>query len=695
MLSFLVFFPLAFGAGLLLLSERLARPAALFGAAAHFVFSCALLFLFEPGAGHLQLTEKAPLIPFLGVQYFLGVDGLSLWYVLLSAFLLPAAVFHSQKIARPAPYFFLLFSLVSLANGAFLSFDGVLFYLFFEMSLLPLFFLIYLWGGRGRAYAAFKFLIYTFFASMFLLGGLVALMLMAKISSGAISASLLDFYRLDLVFVEGRILSAQSLLFFCFAIAFAAKTPVFPFHTWLPLAHVEAPAAASAFLAAVVLKMGTYGWLRFVLPLFPEASAHYSPLLLFLAAFGLIYTSLAAFAQTDMKKLVAYSSVAHMAYVLLGIFAFNQYGLAGGFYQTLTHAVSSAALFLLVGTAYERAETRAISDYGGLAKSMPRFAVIFFIITLSAIALPFTGGFVSEFLVLLGSYVSGKIWVWPAALGVILSAAYMLRLFGKVFLSEESRISKGLKDLSLREAAVLAPFAALTVFMGVFPGFFFKYSQGSLDHLSRNLYNYELSESAEPEFPEKLEDDESKDKKAAPAELESAPPESPEELEDDESKDKKDSPPKSPEESEDNKSRDKKDSPPKSPEEFEDDEGKKDSPPESPEKSEDGAGKNKKDSPPKSPEESEDNESRDKTPAPAELYRSYLDFQVFSHGGRAVLRGIPPHGAGGYMRPGMAVPERQPSLHERLKEINYADFSNQTGIESAAPLRESQKTEGL
>ncbi len=524
MLSLLVFFPAVFGALLLPLPERLAQKAALAGAALQLAFSCSLFFLFEPGAAHLQLVEKAPLIPFLGVRYFLGIDGISFWYIQLSAFLLPMAVLSSRQIGRPAYYFF-LFAAVSLANGAFLSFDGILFYMFFEMSLLPLFFLIYLYGGKNRVYAAFKFLIYTFFAGLFLLGGLAALMLMSKHSLGSLSASLLDFYQLDLVFVEGRLLSSQSLLFFCFAIAFAVKTPLFPFHTWLPLAHVEAPSAASAFLAAVVLKMGTYGWFRLVLPLFPEAAAHYSPILLFLAAFGLIYTSLAAFAQSDMKKLAAYSSVAHMAYVLLGVFAFNIYGLMGGFYQTLTHAVSSAALFFLIGALSERAKTRDISDYGGLARLMPRMAVIFFLVAMSATALPLTGGFVSEFLALLGSYMSGKIWVWPAAFGVILSAAYMLRLFGGVFFSREGRAAKNMKDLNLREMAFLAPFAALTLVMGLYPQLFFKYSRASLRHLSAGLYSYQLheggpsGESSKPSpgpFPEEIQEGSQEDLRKQP-----------------------------------------------------------------------------------------------------------------------------------------------------------------------------------
>ena len=322
--------------------------------------------------------EKFQLLPFLGLRYFLALDGLSFWYVLLSSFLLPLVVLASSNYTKPM-YFYLLFTLVTLSQGTFLSFDGILFYMFFELSLLPLFFLIFIWGGEKKIYASFKFLIYTFFASLFLLGGLLIMMLINQKATGNMSASLLDFYNLDFAFIPNNPFSAQTLLFFCFAFAFAVKTPIVPFHTWLPLAHVEAPTSASVYLAAVLLKMGTYGWFRFVLPLFPEASVYYAPWLLGLSVFGLIYTSLVAFAQTDIKKLVAYSSIAHMGYVLIGLFAFNIYGLHGAFYQTLTHGISSAGLFLLVGLIYNRTGTRQLDSLGGLSKSMPWLGILFFL----------------------------------------------------------------------------------------------------------------------------------------------------------------------------------------------------------------------------------------------------------------------------------------------------------------------------
>ena len=491
MLSLLVFSPVILGISLFFIPKKYLKFAALGGSFLCFLLSLSLFYFFEPSTAQLQMVQKIPLIPFLGMNYFLGVDGLSFWYVLLTAFLLPLTVLCSWKQNQPL-YFFLLFLLCGTVLGTFLSFDSLLFFLFFDMTLIPLFFLIYLWGGKDRVYAAFKFLIYTFFASLFLLVALVTLMLISKQSLGYLSASLLDFYKLDLVFVPGGFLNTQTLLFFCCALAFAVKTPLFPFHTWLPLAHGEAPTAGSVYLAAVVLKMGTYGWFRLVLPLFPEASLYYSPVLLFLAVLGLIYASLMAFAQTDLKKLIAYSSVAHIAFVPLGIFAFNVYGMYGGFYQTLTHAISSAGLFLLVGLLYERTHTREMGCYGGLSKTMPWCALMFFIITLSSIALPLTAGFVSEFLTLLGSYLSGEKWVWFAVGGVVLSAVYMLNVFQKVFLGEEKQGLKSPGDLNKREFAILIPLVLLVLFMGVFPNVFLKYSRASLEKLSANYSNYQL-----------------------------------------------------------------------------------------------------------------------------------------------------------------------------------------------------------
>ena len=282
MLSVLIFFPVVFGVLFFLIPVKWLKYVALAGSLIYVVLTSLLFFFFDKTTPHLQFVETFPLISRLGVRYFLGLDGLSLWYVILSAFLLPLTVLFSWKKSS-ALYFFLLFALASTVAGTFLSFDGILFYLFFELSLLPLFFLIYLWGGEKRVYAAFKFLIYTFFSSLFLLFAFISLMFIYKNAFDTLSFSLLDFYKLDLVFVKGDFFSAQSILFCAMALAFAVKTPIVPFHSWLPLAHVEAPTTGSVYLAAMLLKMGTYGWFRLVLPLFPEASDVYGPVLLFLA----------------------------------------------------------------------------------------------------------------------------------------------------------------------------------------------------------------------------------------------------------------------------------------------------------------------------------------------------------------------------------------------------------------------------
>ena len=493
MLSLLVFFPVLAGAALFFVPRRRLQPVALAGASAYFLLAASLFFLFDRTTADLQMTESFPLIRRLGVRWLLGIDGLSFWYVILSALLLPLAVLSSWKIRSPL-YFFLLFALASTVAGSFLSFDGLLFYLFFELSLLPLFFLIYLWGGEKREAAAFKFLIYTFFGSLFLLTAFVALALDHNRLFQELSFSFLDFYKLNHDFAEGGAFtfSPQSLLFCAMALAFAIKTPLFPFHSWLPLAHVQAPAAASAYLAAMLLKMGTYGWFRLVLPLFPEASAAYSPALLFLAVFGLLYTGALACVQKDMKKVIAYSSVGHMSFVLLGLFAFNSHGLTGGFYQTLTHAVSSAGLFFLIGVLYERAKKRDIEAFGGLAETMPRLGILFFIFTLSGVAFPLTGGFVSEFLALLGSWLSGEPWVYFAVLGLLLSAFYMLRLFQRVFFLEDSALSRKQSDLTIKEQAMIMPLAVLVFVMGIFPNQILKYSKASLDHLQENRGDYRL-----------------------------------------------------------------------------------------------------------------------------------------------------------------------------------------------------------
>ena len=321
----------------------------------------------------------------------------------------------------------------------------------------------------------------------------MALMVLVKESTGQLSASLLDFYRLELFFMKGSLLSTQNILFLCFFVAFAIKLPLVPFHTWLPLAHVQAPAPASAWLAALVLKMGGYGFFRFVLPLFPDSMEMFAPFMILTAGLGVVYGAFMALAQTDIKKVVAYSSVSHMSYILLGLFAFHLYALTGAFYQMITHAVSSAGLFLLVGMIAERTRTLDVKNYGGLARTMPRLAVFFIIISLSVMAFPSTGGFVSEFLILAGVFKhSGPYGVMFALWGVVLGAAYMLYLIHRVFFGPTSLTSKQASPLSLKETCLMIPFVVLIFVSGLLPGWVLSWSSASLSHLNQNRKTYHL-----------------------------------------------------------------------------------------------------------------------------------------------------------------------------------------------------------
>lgn len=498
MLSILIFLPLVFSLICLFIkNQKHVSVCALFFSTIYFLFSLSLLFIFDPSIESLQLVEKINWLPALGLKYFVGIDGLSFWFVILTAFLNPLCVLASWNLIKQnaSGFYACLFLMNTSIMGTFLAIDACLFYIFFESSLIPLYFIIGIWGGGNRLYAAFKFFIYTALGSLFLLTAIVALMqLTTTLSPGQMSASVLDFYRLNLSFVKGDWFCTQNLLFICFFLAFAIKLPLIPFHTWLPLAHVEAPAPGSAILAGIILKMGAYGFFRFILPLFPQSVAFFAPSICVLAGLAIIYGALMALAQTNMKKLVAYSSVSHMAYVLLGLFSLNIYGLTGAFYQTLSHAVSSVGLFLLVGMLYERTHTLDIKKYGGLAQKMPVFAISFIIISLSAVAVPSTGGFISEFFVLLGAFESGR---WQGLLlalpAVVMGAVYMLYLIHRVLFGSLSELSEKTSTLSKREIFILSPLVLLVFIMGIFPHLFLKYSTTSLSHLNNNKNNYELN----------------------------------------------------------------------------------------------------------------------------------------------------------------------------------------------------------
>jgi len=480
-------------------AEKTLRHLALGLSLIEFFVSVFMLVKFNPHTADLQMVERYTWIERFGISYFLGLDGLSLWLVMLTTFLTPIVLLGAWNAIENRVRGFLVCMMIlqTAMVGTFLAMDAIFFYLFWELSLVPMYFMVGIWGGTRRIYATVKFFIFTMFGSVLMLVAIIYMMFLTQESSGTMSASLLEFYKLKIPFVGGQFLSLQTLLFFAFALAFAIKVPAFPFHTWLPDAHVEAPTPGSVILAGVMLKMGTYGFMRWVIPLFPEASEYWAWLFMSIGVIGIIYGALVAMVQPDIKKLVAYSSVSHMGYVLIGLFAFNEFGAAGSLYQMLNHGISTGALFLLVGMIYERTHSREISRYGGLAAVLPLFTIAFFVVTLSSIAVPMTNGFVGEFLILLGAF-KAQVWVASiAVLGVILGAVYMLWMFKRVFFGEPGELvgdkQHPLHDLSLREIVVLAPMAVMIFWMGLAPNQFLSMSQESLRHWVEHRTNYELN----------------------------------------------------------------------------------------------------------------------------------------------------------------------------------------------------------
>jgi NADH-quinone oxidoreductase subunit M len=446
-------------------------------------FALSLLLIGGTGAAGYSFEQNASWIGAIGARYHLGVDGISLWLVILTTLLMPIAVLSSWTAVkkRQLSYYIFLLLLEGAMIGVFVSLDLLLFYLFFEASLVPMFFLIGIWGGERRIYAAVKFFIYTAVGSLLMLVGIIALYFIF---------GSFDYVAIVQAMSEGSAAlspRAEFWLFLAFAFAFCIKIPLFPLHTWLPDAHTEAPTAGSVILAGVLLKMGTYGLLRFNLGLFPNMSRQFAWIMITLAVIGIIYGALVAMVQPDVKRLVAYSSVSHMGFVVLGIFSFTELGMQGALYQMLNHGVSTGALFLFVGFIYERRHTRMISDFGGLSTPMPWFSTLFVIASLSSIGLPFLNGFVGEFLIMIGSWTSNaipypRIATMLAATGVIWAAVYMLWmlqrvLFGKVTNPE----NKNLHDLNAREVGLLIPLLVLMLLMGVFPRPFLDRSQASVE----------------------------------------------------------------------------------------------------------------------------------------------------------------------------------------------------------------------
>ncbi len=481
MVSAVVFLPLLGALYLLFIpsqQEEKIRQYALGTALLTFLISLGLLTGFDSDTADFQFVSQANWIEDFGIQYAVGVDGISLFLILLTTFLTPLVLLASwgdiHTRVKEYQFFFLLLETGML--GTFVATDLFLFYVFWEVMLIPMYFLIGIWGGPRRIYAAIKFLLYTMVGSLLMLIAIVYLAYLHNVQHAVVTFDLLRLYDVSIP------LETQRWLFAAFALSFAIKIPLFPFHTWLPDAHVEAPTGGSVILAGVMLKMGAYGFLRFALPLFPNAALEATPLIMTLAVIGIVYGALVAMVQPDLKKLVAYSSVSHLGFVVLGMFAFNVQGTEGAIYQMLNHGLSTGALFLLVGIIYEQRHTRLISEYGGLWKQVPVFASIFLFVMLSSIGLPGLNGFVGEFLILLGTFKANTLAGVIAVSGVVLGAVYMLWMFQRVIFGPlTNAANQTLRDLNRREILIFVPILVLMLFMGLYPNPFLSRMEKSVE----------------------------------------------------------------------------------------------------------------------------------------------------------------------------------------------------------------------
>ena len=457
---------------------RVSRYAALWTSLATFALSLFIWIGFDSSSAKFQFVEKAEWIKGYDINYYMGVDGISLFFVLLSTLLTPICVLASwdSVTTRVREYMVAFLTLETLMIGTFCALDLFLFYIFFESVLIPMFLIIGVWGGPRRVYSAFKFFLYTLLGSVLML--LAILVIFGEVGNADIPAAMAHIFPKTM----------QTWLWLAFFASFAVKVPMWPVHTWLPDAHVEAPTAGSVILAGVLLKMGGYGFLRFSLPMLPDASVYFTPLVYFLSIVAVIYTSLVALAQDDMKKLIAYSSVAHMGFVTLGTFTLTMQGIQGAIFQMLSHGIVSAALFLCVGVVYDRMHTREIARYGGLVERMPKYAFVFMVFMLASVGLPGTSGFVGEVLVLFGAF-QVNTWVCAlAATGMVLGAAYMLVLYRRVIFGKLERADlKSILDINPREVAVFAPLVFLVFLMGVFPNIFLKPVEPSVAELIKNF----------------------------------------------------------------------------------------------------------------------------------------------------------------------------------------------------------------
>jgi NADH-quinone oxidoreductase subunit M len=485
-LTALIFIPLLGGLACLAVPESQAKVVAFVTTVIEFALSLPLFWTFDTSTAAFQNTISVPWIEAWGISYSIGMDGISVLMVLLTTFIMPLAVAGSfsyiQK--RERAFYAMLLFLTTGMIGVFVALDLFLFYIFWEIMLIPMYFLIGIWGGERRIYSAVKFFLYTAAGSLLMLVAIVTLGFLHRDTAGALSFSYTDLLSMDIA------VRTQLWLFGAFGLAFAIKVPMFPLHTWLPDAHVEAPTAGSVILAGVLLKMGVYGFLRFGLPLFPNAATHSTVLmtLLVLGLVGILYAAWVAAVQPDAKKLVAYTSVAHLGFVVIGVFGLTTQGIEGGILQMVNHGISTGALFLLIGMLYERRHTRLIADFGGIAKRMPVFAFALVVVALSSIGLPGTNGFVGEFLILVGTFQTHP-WISAiAATGVIFAACYMLPMVQRILFNDLDKAeNRELEDIGSRERWILAPMLVLIVLMGVWPGPFLDRTRASVDALLERI----------------------------------------------------------------------------------------------------------------------------------------------------------------------------------------------------------------